>query len=362
MTDSALPFPNSQTLAAWSRQLLARRPFAIWVGDVRIHRVEFLAEIAHTRRLDPVTRAVLAVLELGTLAPTHARTSLADLELFLGLDRSLLRPKLNQLVQEGLIAAEIAESGMPSSWAATAAAVRARQQGQVSANVTERRVLSFMENDSSPRRVLFTNLMEDSARLLLPAPPSLGEPCPFELSSLESCIGQSSAWKKRRGFPAEVQRIVSNLDDHPSPAAEKEHWQRVAVDRVERLFVVMLREAGGLHAFAVRRQGWVLQAARPCFSLDDGDWEEFFTELATGTSLDSWRLAWLNWGRSRNWPVGELDECSLECDGICVRAVVGRELMDRVRSARGDPLKGENWLVTGTGSLRACAKLEIVPA
>jgi hypothetical protein len=281
----------------------------------------------------------------------------------------LLCSLLNELERAGLIAAEGADETMPTSWTATAAAARAREQGQLCRTVAERHVYSFLENESSPRRVLFANLNEDCWDALVPIPPPSGDSDLFDLSAIEECIGQTPAWKQRRGFPANIQAILSLRDDNPAPGRgprstpqRVELWQRVAVDRLERLFVVLSREVGTLHAFAVRPQGWLLHAARPCFSLADGDWEDFFTGLASAPSLDSWRQAWLSWGQSRQLPVGEVETCSLECEGTCLRAIVGRKLMGRLRSTRGGPPQGENWLLAGTGTLRACARLEIVPA
>lgn len=370
MTASALAFPNSQTLAGWWRQLSARQPSALWVGHVRIHRIEALAEVLRNQSLDPLARYILTFfgLERSADAFRDSRTSslreghsvsLEDLESSLGLDPSLVRRVLAQLERDGLITPCQRSAEGSAAWSMTLPTARTLEQGSLTRTIRERQPFPFLEGWAAPRQLRFVNLSGPewgAPAASLPPDPELPS---FDLDVLKSCIRESPAWKQRHGFPEQVLRVVS-LNDDAAPDAGSDRWQRVAVDRVERWCVLLSQEVGGLHGFAVRLQGWVLHAAQPCFSLDDGDWESLFAEAATDPPLAAWRQAWLNWGQSRQLPASELEACSLERKGVGLRALAGKRLMDRLLATRGDALKADNWLLAGQGCARACARLEIV--
>jgi hypothetical protein len=368
MTAAALPFPNSPILAGWWRQLSARRPSTLWIGSVRVHRIEVLAKVLRTRPLDSLVRFVLAAIDAEKRSDSHddnlsatprqgPSVQLAGLESSLGLDSALLSPLLGRLERDGLIAAVHRNDAAPA-WAMTPAGVNALEQGKLVQTALQRRTFSFLESSTSPRRLLFVQLAGEGCIVPISSPSSSCEAPLFYRDALGACLQESLAWKQLCGFPEEVLDVVS--PEESSPLSAPEFWQRVPVDRIGQLFVVLSREPGSLHAFAVRLQDWDLHAAEPCFSLDDGDWSNLYPELTKDPPLEAWQKAWMEWGLSRGVPLAELEARPQERSGICLRAYLSKRAIDRLRSTRGDAWKSESWLVAGAGQLRPCARLEIV--
>src|SRR6516162_5276064 len=106
-----LPFPPGRILAEWRRQLTWQEPCTLWIGYLRLQRVEALTRIARESLLDAVQRSVFRVLALMPARPTAGATSaeargtdLRTLHQWLGLDSALLRRLLAQAANEGLVA------------------------------------------------------------------------------------------------------------------------------------------------------------------------------------------------------------------------------------------------------------------
>jgi len=369
MTAAALPFPNSQILAGWWGKLSERNSPALWVGAIRLHRVEVLAETTLERPVDPLARLVLTALhvEAASIAdldgsPTSARDRsfvlVTQLHPTLGLDRPLLVSVLAGLQRQGLVLR--AEDQATAAWAVTPLGRKALDLGHAGQALSERRAFHFLESSDLPKRVQFVRLTNSGLESTVPAPGPTAQSAPIALVALRACLGESPEWKQRRGFPLDVTRIEW-LDEAASALPAGLHaWRFVPVDRLEQLFVALARVPGALHAFAARSLDWDLHAAEPCFELADGVWQDLYPELVDDPLPEAWRKAWMDWGQSRGLPVAELEAASLCREGTCLQARVAKRWMDRLRTSRTDVVKGENWLLAGTGALRACARLEIV--
>ena len=72
--------------------------------------------------------------------------------------------------------------------------------------------------------------------------------------------------------------------------------------------------------------------------------------------------AWRAWCQPRNLPQAECDACRLERQDYRLRVEAGKPLIERLRAARSDALKGEAWLLAGESRLRAAALVDIVEA
>ena len=194
---------------------------------------------------------------------------------------------------------------------------------------------------------------------------------------LQACIDQPAEWKQRYGFPEDVQQVAAPIPEAlgqeassgqaagPSglPGNQPPSWQRVILDRPERLLAVLILvapEGGGdrLHGYGVRQDGWVLQS-EPAFTLAAG-WQEPFPELLEEPSPDLWRQAWRGWCQPRGLTTAETDTCPLQRIGHRLRVELSSRFMDRLRSSRSDALKGEAWLLAGEGRVRTAALLEVV--
>src|SRR5205807_503108 len=110
------------------------------------------------------------------------------------------------------------------------------EQGGYTRISQERRAFYFVHNEESAKPPHFLNIRKPLAAL----------PCPdadawrFEPSHLQACVEQTPQWKRRYGFPLEVQRILDSgrageFSPFPAPA-----WQRIMLDRPERLLAALI--------------------------------------------------------------------------------------------------------------------------
>ncbi len=343
MTGNApLVFPGGRILAGWWRQLAPWQPQALWVGHLLLHRVEALVGLTRARRADPFTLLTLKALASGQ--------TLASLEQCLHLERSLLRQVLRQLVADRL-----AEQGPADQWFPTLLGRQALEQGNYAGIGQERRVFYFVESELPQQPPHFVHLPQPACE-----PWPAAEEWGFDVRILEACIQRPPAWKEAHGFPAEVQSVLA------VETAQLESWQRVILHRPERLSVVLALtshapEKERLLGFAVQSEGWVLQTAEPVFALGPA-WPETFPELAQEIPLDQWRQTWLAWCQPRNLPAPEVETCLLQRQDHRLQVAASHRLLERLRAARSDALKGEAWLLAGTGRLRTAAMLEVVEA
>jgi hypothetical protein len=188
----------------------------------------------------------------------------------------------------------------------------------------------------------------------------------FDAQILQDCLNQPEEWKRHHNFPLDVQEVLvlePELAEGQGPA-QPPSWERVMVDRPERLLVVLLQCQGPegrsqLRGFAVRQEGWLLQSSDPLFVLGPA-WQEIFSELTAEPPLEAWRQAWRAWCEPRGIPSSEVNACSLEHQGERLLIVAPAPLLERLRITRSDALKGESWLLVGEGAIRSAVKIELV--
>ena len=344
-----LVFPGSRTLAGWWKHLAPLQPRALWVSHLLLHRVEALAVIQRPSSLDPF---LLLVLQAVALTPGETPERL-DSRLHLG--PPLLRQVLRQLEGERLVHSD--GSGI---WSLTPLGGQALDEGEYLRGRYERRAFTFVESEQPGRPPHFL----DVANHLAPTPWPAGDGWHFDVDILRACVRRPVGWKERHRFPPEVEAIVTGeaaASALPAPPA----WQRVLLDRPERLLAVLiLAPAAGvgerLVGFAVQQEGWVV-AAQPALDLAEG-WQEVLPELTEEPPLNPWRQAWRTWCQPRALPAAEVDACALERHGCRLRVAAPSRLVELLRAARSDVLKGDAWLLAGTGRLRMAARVELVDA
>lgn len=345
----SLSFPSSRTLVAWWKLLAARRPRRLWVGHLLLHHVEALVRLSKLCPSDPFTQFVLKVLPLA-----GATLDQADSRLHLG--RQVLRQVLRHLQGEGLVEADSA-----GRWRTTPLGRQALDQGTYPRTDHERRTFYFVESERRDQPPHFLNVTRPGS-VPWPAPDGWD----FEVRHLETCVQRPDEWKRLHGFPLEVQDVLAvETNGQPGPG-QPPSWQRVVLDRPERLpaVIVLAPDAAGgdlLLGFGIQQEGWALQAGEPAFALDGG-WQEAFPDLAEATPPEAWRRAWLAWCQSRNIPAADAEACVLEPVEHRLRVVAPGRLMQRLRSARSEALKHEAWILAGEGRIRAAALLDVVEA
>jgi hypothetical protein len=339
-----LIFPGGRTLAGWWKVLAPLQPQAVSVGHLLLHRVEALARVPQAHRLD-----VLPFFALKALAQTPGEP-LERVDNRLHLGRALLRQVVAQLEAEQLVAP--CEGG---AWSLTGEGQKALVQGDYQREVNERRVFDFAEPQRPDGPPVFLRLQRD---LVFEPWFAVGD-WHFDARVLEEVARRPDAWKERHGFPTDVREILLPQTN----AVEAPPWQRILLDRPAHLIAVLILvpAADGheqLQAFAVRRDGWELDSREPVFTLPDG--KALVADFVTEPTADDWRQAWRAWCQPRSLPAAEVEACALEPSGWRLRVLANSRLIDRLRSARSDALKGEAWVLAGTGRLRPAARLELV--
>jgi hypothetical protein len=353
--DSPLVYPGGRVLAGWWRQLAGLEPRSLWVGHFLLHRVEALVEVTRRAEVDPLSRLVVRSL---SSAPGP---SVPDLDARLHLGPQVLGQVLRQLQAQGL-----AEPDAAGGWAPTDLARQVVEHGGYTRTGHERRVFHFLDRRDP---AALPPLLPLRSPVDTPVAPPEG--WSFDPAWLDVCLRQPDEWKRERGFPVEARRVlgpeaVNGSAPAPAFAEPVAAWQRVILDRPGHLFALVARvadEEGGdrLLGFAARTEGWVLESAQPAFVLHAG-WPELFPELAEDLPAEAWRQAWRAWCQPRAVPAADVEACALERHDYCLRVTAPKRLVDRLRAARSDALKGEAWVLAGTGSVRALALLELVEA
>jgi hypothetical protein len=331
----------------------------LWVGHLFLHRVEALVGSVRARRLDPLSRFLLQALAAEQLAPGKAALPseefLRRLDGRLHLGSQLLRQVLRALVLQGL-----AVDGEHDSWALTALGREALACGNHPQSGQERRVFHFVEpgpGEVPPGRLPHFLFLNGHAGV----PWAAGDDWAFDRAALEACVRQPAAWKQQHRFPEDVCEILNLPAATPGSA-----WQRVIVDRPERLAVALTRTGRPennprLVGFAVRQEGWVLQAQHPVFELG-GDWHGPFPDLELQTSHEACRQAWRSWCQPRGLPADAVEGSDVRLEGVHLGIIAPPSLIARLQAVRSDALKGEAWLLIGDGPLRLAAILRLVAA
>jgi hypothetical protein len=336
MTAAPAPTPGGRTLLAWWRDLAPLHPVRLWFAHLLLHRVEALTRVARAHPLDPLQLALLRSLSVPASANGTAPPGAGALP----LDRQVLDQLLRQLAARGL-----ARSSQ-DTWEVTDEGRRALAEGRVVSHALERRVFYFADGDAPH----YLPLCAPATSPLEPAP----EGWRFDPAALEECVRRPPEWKARHGFPAEVEGVY-----RLAPGAGD--WRHVILDRAEQALLVLVEVRGepALLGFAVRPDGWVLLRDRPVLALGAG-WPEVLPGPSAPAPAEDWQHAWQAWCRPRGIPPAEVASCRLEPAGHRLVVHAPRRLVDRLRSARSDAVKGEAWLLAGAGPFRPAALIELV--
>jgi hypothetical protein len=358
-----LVFPGSRVLAGWWQQLASFQPQAFWVAYLLVHQVEALVWKQQSQPLDRFRQLVLRALSLGE-APLPA------VEERLHLSPQLLGRVLHQLEREGLACQQ------PShAWRLSPLGRLAVERGEFPALRHERRRFAFL--DCRRHEPIFLNLAH------LPSTPCAPpEDWAFDPAVLHNCVRQSSEWKERTGFPPDVEGVAvppgsvaaaSNLPaggeeavdgnlPPPTPLPGPADWQRVMIDQAEQMLAVLVRRPGDeVLGFVVRPEGLLLESRQPFLQLS-GAGREALPELTEEPGLAAWRQAWRQWCQPHHLPQAEIEACLLEREGLRLHIIAGKRLLDRLRVAQSEALRGEAWLLAGSGRFRSAAQLELVAA
>jgi hypothetical protein len=338
-------FPGSRSLAGWWRHLAPLQPRALWVARLALHRVEALVRLDRTVRPERFARLVLEALAL------RAASAPEDLESHLHLGRVLIRHVLRQLQAD-----DLARPDQAGGWRLTGRGEQARRHGEYPDRVQERRAFYFLDSGRADRNPEYVNLNPADAALEPVAENRL-----FDIAVLTQCVAQPPEWKRRHGFPLEVEAILPPNAAGEDPVATE--WQRVVLVRPERLLAALVRirsehREDRIVGFAIQPKGWQLSPA-PTLELDPVN-SGLALELKSDLPPEAWRDAWSAWGQAHGLTAAEIGACHLERRDHRLVVSAGRALVERLRTSRGE--KGEAWILAGEGNVRPAALLDMVAA
>ncbi len=335
--------PASPQIAGLVRHLQPPPDAALWVGTLRIHRLQATVPVADERPALPELGVLRAVRVLGS-ATTVELSELIGIPL-----ASLVR----RLGEQGMLTAD-----PTGRWRLTPQGQRQLDEPQTSWPRWQRRKFHFLHHpDGRPRYIALTvsgpgPLAEPQGRGSEPKPSDLDAPALAE--ALDHCIQQSGDWKRLHRFPLEVRRMVP---DAPEPwAGAAPRGCRPAAVRNEQYSLAVVLHKDGLYAFLASPLTWTLAVRDPILSLTSRDAvAETFGELLADPDPESWHAAWRGWCQARGIPLPEASGIHIQRRGLTL-VVSGHPLRpERLRALTMDE---ENWLLAGTGPLRCAARLE----
>ncbi len=344
---SALIFPGGRTLAGWWRQLAPVQPQGLWIGYAFVHRIEAAVNVRVEQPIDSLTRLLLQALQLEeTLAPNHLPgVRLAALEERLRLPSAVILRLLAGLSDAGLITAS-----MPERWQASEAGRRALERRAFPVRVQKRRTFPFLECVSATGERLaaphFVPIAECPG-----AAWAVAEPHRFDSACFRDSLEQPLEWKQAVGFPLDVEALAEDA---------VEPWQRIVVDRPERVMLAFVKTQGGteLLGFTAKVDGWTLHDRAPVLRVPfpiGTIWPEIAIEPATSV----WQDAWRSWCRQRQLPANEVDSCTFSYRAPRLEIQAPPRLVQRLHAAKSDLFKGEAWLLVGDGYCRTAVQLAV---
>lgn len=336
---SSLIYPGSRTLAGWWRQLQPQQPRAFQVGYGYVHRIDAPVEVCREQPTDALTHLLLQAIILDP------NSSLDELHARLQLPVAVLRQILLAVECDGLL--ERTDRG---HWRPTERGRHALAHRWYPLPIRCRSTLSFLErlNPLGQRSAppLFVPLAENVG-----VPWQVDDSHRFDPAWLQSCIAQSAEWKKRHGFPREIESLALQ----PGVPA----WEQVIVDRAERFLFVLLRSNAEWIGYSARADGWNLFDQTPIMRLPVTD-GTLGSDLLEAPALPVWQDAWRDWCKQRNLPLNEAESCTLTYQPPRLEVQAPERLVQRLRAAKSDLLKGEAWLLVGDGFVRTAAVITIV--
>jgi hypothetical protein len=336
---SSLAFPGSRTLAGWWRQLSPHQPAAIAFGHLFYHRVEAAVTVERVQSIDRLGRLVLEALELETTSAAGNEQILERLQNRSHLEPSFLHQMLRHLQASGLVDA------VPR-WVPSTLGRHALRQGHYTSPGIERRLFHFVEGcnplGQRTRAPLYVPLRGTHGSAWQP-----NDTHAFEPVWLRRCLQQQDDWKEAHGFPADVVGLPE------TPPGHDVSWRQVLVDYPEQMPAVLILVGGQrLLGFAVRQEGWQLQATEPILMLNRG-WEELFPELIAPPQ-EALAAAWSTWAQAHGLGATEAAGCTLTLAKQRLRVQMPPAILQRLQNVRG-----ENWLLLGDAYVRAALQLEL---
>ncbi len=324
MTTAAplLLFPDDRVLAGWGHRLAPLRPRALWVGRLFLHHVEALARVTRGAEQDRIPALILHSLALGKPA------TLTELSGRLHLPPPVLGGVLRDLAADGL-----AEADGGGRWRPT----EAGQNGRAAS--LERRRFHFLDRSAAGLPPHFVALTASAVPYA--APPAWS----FDPALLLACVARPPEWKRRHGFPSEVQAVVTQGD-----AASR--WRGVVVDRAEQVTAALALVREAEDGSGERLLAYAVDSGVPILTAGAG-WREVFPDLTDEASDEAWRDAWRAWCATRGVSAEECASCAVRREGHRLHVTAPGRLRDVVREE-------ETWLLVGSGSVRPAALVELV--
>ncbi len=322
----AMTLPGGRPLVGWWRDLSTFGPLRLWFAHLVLHRLEALVEFEATSALDALGSALLASLR-SRQAPPDLRALQSDMN----LESALFQRLVDHLTATGMLTLD-AEGRVSGVRPASSAAPRLRG----------RRILHF--TDGTPTHFLPLNGATCTALM----PPAGWA---FDVGELERFAAQPPAWRRDNLFPADIRRFI-----RPADLPEPNRAEAVIVDRAEQVLLAIIQTDDQFLGFPVNPEAWDIQKI-PALALPSAS--DFGQSLLVTQSSESWRQAWLGWCQQRSLPSLDVEACKLELIDHRLLVHAPARLVDRLRQARSEALRGESWLLAGTGRIRQAAVIEL---
>lgn len=345
---SSLPLPSSRTLAGWWKQMTTLAPQRWWFGELYVHCVEAAVQVRQVAPLPPLTQAILHLL---SVSPSE-ESSLREIEESLRFPGPLLHQYLRQLGQAGML------DGVPSNrWRLTESGRQAMAARTSESTFCRRQLFSFIERrDPNGTR----SAAPFFAPLRATPTPRTGPPTvnfDFDIAWLDECIRQDSAWKEARGFPSDVERLLT-FESNNGRETSLPTWQKVAVDRLEEITLVLTQptaEPDMILGFFVTPSTWSLDLKSPIVRRRIDATPSLHEEPSAQTCRD----AWLAWAKLRNLPTQDVEACELSLEDAVLHVRGPRRLLDSLRQTKSDLVRGEAWVLLGDSFMRQAARLDL---